>query len=247
MSELNKTIRSKPNVMNPIWVISLFLGLSEVTTGVVATQSHDWVQAVFTIFSVAFPCVVMALFFIVLWKKPYVLYAPRDFAESVDVVAFVDAMSKSVRRGVEVAQSAAASSAEVMATGFQLNGGETEILVQRAKDAAEESVLLAVAKVDLSKFLGAGSTLEFIVSESSSVSELLDAIYASLSRYVAPYTYGVSWLIKIKETGQSLPDIGTNWAMNNGLGNSDTRLLHEIGIEGGAEIDLVDMRRPYAS
>jgi hypothetical protein len=107
-------------------------------------------------------------------------------------------MGENVRRGVEVAQTAAASSAAAMASEFQLDTGHTKMLVQKAKDVAEESVRLSVAKVDLSKFLNKDPILEFIVSEASTVNELLDAIYASISGHVAPHTYGVAWLVRIK-------------------------------------------------
>jgi len=235
--------KSKPRVANPLWIISLFLGISEVTSGAVALKSQAWIQAVFTLFSVGFPCAVLVLFFIVLWKKPYVLYAPRDYSDDVDVEVFVKAMGENVRRGVEVAQTAAASSAEAVANEFHLDTGDTEMLVRKAKDAAEESVRLSVATVDLSSFLTRGSTLKFIVSESSTVNELLDAIYVSISAHVAPYTYGNSWQIKLKDAKNPLVDIGTNWAMNNEYGNSDTRLLGEVGIAGGGEIEVIDLRR----
>jgi hypothetical protein len=211
---------------------------------VIAVNSQAWIQALFAIFSVGFPCVVLILFFVVLWKRPYVFYAPRDYPDNVAVDVFVKAMGENVRRGVEVAQTAAASSAAAMASEFQLDTGHTKMLVQKAKDVAEESVRLSVAEVDLSKFLNKDPILEFIVSEASTVNELLDAIYASISGHVAPHTYGVAWLVRIKGSRKPLFDIGTNWAMNSGYGNSDTRLLRNIGVVGGGEIEVVDLRRP---
>ncbi|HEY1574260.1 MAG TPA: hypothetical protein VGG05_23165 [Pseudonocardiaceae bacterium] len=228
---------------NPLWVVSLFISVSEATTGVVTVKSTTWIQTMFAIFSVIFPCVVLAVFFLVLWKKPYVWYAPKDFSDNVDVDVFVRAMRQNVRRGVEVAQTAAAASAAEAVSDLHLTVDAAEKVVQQAKDKAQEGVALSVASVDLSHFLGAGSTMQFIVSDSSTVSELLDAIYASISGHVPPYTYGLSWLIKIKGSGRLLVDIGTNWALNNRSGNSDTRALHEVGIAGGTCIEVV---RPSA-
>jgi hypothetical protein len=239
MPEPEEDAKAKPRVANPIWMISAFLGVSEVTTGVVTTKSETWIQGMFAVFSIVFPSTVLILFFIVLWKKPYVLYAPRDFSENTDVNVFVNAMRQNVQRGVEVAQSAAASSAAEAVSNLSLGTGETEILVQQVKDKAVETVKHAVALVDLSNFLGHGSTMQFIVSQSSTVTELLDAIYASISGQVAPYNYGLSWLIRIKEADKLLVDIGTGWAMNNGYGNSDMRPLSEVGIYGGTGIEVV--------
>jgi hypothetical protein len=133
-----------------------------------------------------------------------------------------------------------------MANEFHLDTDDTELLVQKAKDVAEEGVRLSVATVDLSSFLARGSMLKFLVSESSTVNELLDVIYASISIHVAPYTYGNSWQIKLRGAKNALVDIGTNWAMNNRYGNSDTRLLSAVGIAGGTEIEVIDLRRSGA-
>ncbi|GII67227.1 hypothetical protein Skr01_73120 [Sphaerisporangium krabiense] len=78
---------------NPLWIISLFLGTAEVTMGVAASRASGWAQGLFAVFSIAFPVGVAAAFFAILWKKPYVLYAPRDFGGRANVGEFVAAMS----------------------------------------------------------------------------------------------------------------------------------------------------------
>jgi hypothetical protein len=79
--------------LNPMWIISLFLGLSEVTVGIAATQASGWVQGLLAVFAVAFPTLIATVFFVILWKRPYVLYAPKDFSETTNVKSYVDAMT----------------------------------------------------------------------------------------------------------------------------------------------------------
>src|SRR3954451_22299629 len=92
-----------PRNLNPLWIISLFLGLSEVTSGVAATQVDGASRASFTLFAIIFPSGVAIAFFAILWRKPQVLYAPRDFPKHLDARAYVQAM-----------QSAAATKQEAM-------------------------------------------------------------------------------------------------------------------------------------
>src|SRR5437763_11920522 len=89
---MDKPAGKDVRVLNPLWIISLFLAIAEITIGAVATQVHSWVQGLFAIFATAFPTGVAAVFFTILWKKPYVLYAPRDFPRHLDALDYVKAM-----------------------------------------------------------------------------------------------------------------------------------------------------------
>ena len=87
-----------PRIATPLKVIGLFVGLTEVMTGAVATFSSGDVQTILVVFVLAFPTAIAAAFFLILWYKPWVLYAPTEF-DGTDVSAFVEAM-----RGRYVAQ-----------------------------------------------------------------------------------------------------------------------------------------------
>ena len=60
--------------------------------GFAVTQTSGGIQIALTAFAISFPALVAALFFAVLWVKPYVLYPPTDFSAEVTVGGFVDAM-----------------------------------------------------------------------------------------------------------------------------------------------------------
>ena len=98
---MNQT-RTKPSFRNatPLWVISLFITLTEVMTGIAATQTEGTIQALLTGFVMLFPIFIASVFFLFLWYKPQALYPPTEFRE-VDIDKFSDAMQR--QRTVEKA------------------------------------------------------------------------------------------------------------------------------------------------
>jgi hypothetical protein len=81
-----------PQRLTPLWVVSLFLSLTEVVAGIAVVQATGPIQVALTCFVIAFPTLVAAAFFLVLWFRPYVLYPPAEFAGGSDVTAYVNAM-----------------------------------------------------------------------------------------------------------------------------------------------------------
>ncbi|WP_052659159.1 hypothetical protein [Pseudomonas sp. LFM046] len=68
------------HIKNPLSVIAIFAGLAEVSgTGVLPLLERD-IQHIYVWFLMGFPCLLVGLFFITLWKNHVVLYAPSDFS-----------------------------------------------------------------------------------------------------------------------------------------------------------------------
>lgn len=88
INEETKTSRS----LTPLWVISLFVSLSEATLGVAVTQTTGSIQVTLTIFVVLFPVLIAAGFFAVLWQKPYAFYPPSEYGGHVNVEQYIQAM-----------------------------------------------------------------------------------------------------------------------------------------------------------
>ena len=87
----------KPRVgMTPLWVISLFVSLTEVVAGITVTQADGATQTALTVFVIGFPLLVAGAFFWILWNRPYVFYPPSEFATGVEVSKYVQAMGSSV-------------------------------------------------------------------------------------------------------------------------------------------------------
>lgn len=67
-------------VRNPLTVIAVFAGLAEISATIALPQLPPEVQSVFVWFVMLFPTFLVGLFFLLLWKKHQVLYAPSDFS-----------------------------------------------------------------------------------------------------------------------------------------------------------------------
>ena len=67
------------------------MSLTEVALGLAATKTSGEIQIALTVFFCAFPSLIAAAFFTILWRKPWVLYPPKDYPAS-GPGAFVDAM-----------------------------------------------------------------------------------------------------------------------------------------------------------
>ena len=74
-----------PVKMTPLWVISLFLSLTEVISGIAATQTTGNLQAVLVWFVIIFPFLVACMFFVLLWFRPWTFYPPSEYP-NVDVL-----------------------------------------------------------------------------------------------------------------------------------------------------------------
>lgn len=79
------------HIKNPLTVIAMFAGIAEVSGAVVLPFIDTSIQEQYVCFLMGFPCLLVALFFITLWYKHFVLYAPSDFKEDQN---FMDAHFK---------------------------------------------------------------------------------------------------------------------------------------------------------
>jgi ABC-type transport system involved in cytochrome bd biosynthesis fused ATPase/permease subunit len=83
--------KSSGRVLTPLWVISLFVSLTEITLGAVTTQTSGGVQIALTAFVVVFPLLIAGCFFAVLYSKPWVFYSPREYT-GIDAATFIEAL-----------------------------------------------------------------------------------------------------------------------------------------------------------
>ncbi len=85
--------------LTPLWVIAAFVGLTETVVGIAATQSEGNVQLSLVIFVTAFPVLVAGGFFTCLFFRPFVFYAPSEYA-GIDPRQFIDALKGGVLKAV---------------------------------------------------------------------------------------------------------------------------------------------------
>lgn len=68
-----------PSVKNPLVLIAVFAGVSEVAMAVTLIKLPESIQGIFVWFVMGFPLVLVLGFFFVLYRKPAVLFSPGDY------------------------------------------------------------------------------------------------------------------------------------------------------------------------
>jgi hypothetical protein len=91
MSETKQLLSGK-KVITPLWIVALFVSLTETVLGFAVIQTAGGIQIALTAFVIVFPLLIAGFFFAILWKKPYVFYPPTEFGAQVNVREFVAAM-----------------------------------------------------------------------------------------------------------------------------------------------------------
>lgn len=228
-----------PRVLGPLWIISLFLGTSEIVVAVATTQASGWIQAMLAIFAVAFPTLVSILFFYTLWYNNKVLYAPRDFAEGTSVTEYVIAMSQTTRRRRDVVESALRAELKGQLEKLGTTDAQRDEILESVSTAARRTEVT----VDITEFSPDAEPLTIPVDERSTVNELLDGVWFAISDQVDAYTYGKSWLLRDNETGRVFNQIGTRYARRQLRAGRDIRELTVVGIEPGASLSAIEPPR----
>jgi hypothetical protein len=228
-------------VRNPLWIISAFLGLAEATAGLAATATDGWIQGMFAIFAVVMPTMVVGLFFRILVTRPHVLYAPGDFSQTTPSVdEFAQAMTAYQSQTVEYRALVAASARKVVAREVDMHTARSD--AGRAKEEAvvalDEAIREEVVSINLSAFERAG--IEFVVKEGSTVTDLLDYVYFSISNHVRAYRYGEEWVLRdVKRDKMVVKRSNGPGGAQLPRGASDLRLLSEVGIGPGTVLEAV--------
>ena len=245
VSNMNRT-RIPTRGLSPLWIIALFLSFSETVLGIAVTQTRGGIQAALTIFVMSFPPIVSGLFFIVLWRKPYVFYPPTEFSRSVDVKSFVEAMqsTRHPQQVISVSEVAIKSLESRIATlsksleGTNDPGQQAALLIRQAVDAVKKSVL----RIDSRPlFKEQGRLWEEAFDPTITIRDFLNNLYFAMEPWgLRAFTYGDKWVLKNLDTGETLSSIGTNWARRNGL-YEDLRYLPEIGVSGGMTLQVIPL------
>ncbi|WP_438006245.1 hypothetical protein WME89_47835 [Sorangium sp. So ce321] len=223
--------------MTPLGVIATFVMLSEVVAGVAATQTSGMVQVAFCSFAIAFPLLVATAFFMILWRRPYVLYPPQEFGAQVDVKNYVEAMRAQtlgtqevitlVRTSITEALESREAREALLRSSAAASSAASATALHEASDAlirrAVQSIQATTVGVDLSEF---GGTTEMIVpyDQSQESFVFINAIYYQISHQVPPYTYGQSWGLQESDSGAIVLPSRADWR---------TSHIGDMGIKAG--------------
>ncbi|MFB6989529.1 hypothetical protein ACFCZT_38200 [Streptomyces sp. NPDC056230] len=226
-------------VLNPLWIISLFLGLAEITVGVAATQAHGWIQGMLAVFSVVFPSAVALAFFHTLLTRPFVLYAPKDYPDPPSIEAYVTAVSSTTSRSLENVEAAVRTAlAEVVIPRLPLGGpDEPQAVVEAAVRAARQDFQRHSVEIDVSGIeAGMTANTHTFPVDLVTVDQLLNSIYLTIADYVDAYSYGREWVLYDPATNRTIREIGSSWLRAKGLSPNDSRGLQEVGINPGSRL-----------
>lgn len=242
MSQPSNTPRGS-KALNPLWIISLFLTVSEVAAGTAATQTQGWLQAVLVLFSVAFPVGVASAFFAILVQRPYVLYAPKDYSKNPSVRDFVTALNTSRNRSVENMEASIRSAMEEVIPKMldaKIGALSQELIVAEAIESAREDFRHRFVEISYIQMDHNAEPAQIPVSEETIVQDFLNEAWSFAPEWIPPYTYGNKWVLLDQEKGRSYQKMGALWARRNRKG-SDDRLLYSIGISAGDTLQAVPL------
>ena len=88
-----RQILGPKKAITPLGIVGLVLSLIEVTLIAAITQTTGGIQVALTAFTIAFTTMIALGFFVMLWRKNYVLYSPEDFGKPTPK-DFVEAMQR---------------------------------------------------------------------------------------------------------------------------------------------------------
>ncbi|MFG2864587.1 hypothetical protein [Streptomyces sioyaensis] len=233
-----------PKALNPLWIISLFLTVSEAAAGTAATQTQGWLQAVLVLFSVAFPVGVASAFFAILVQRPYVLYAPKDYSKNPSVRDFVNALNTSRNRSVENMEASIRSAMEEVIPKMldaKMSALSRDSLVAEAIESAREDFRHRFIEISYSQMDQDMASAQIPVSEDTGVQEFLNEAWSFAPEWLPAYTYGDKWVLVDQEKGRSYHKMGALWARRHGKGESDDRLLYSTGISAGDILHAVPL------
>ncbi|HEV2945472.1 MAG TPA: hypothetical protein VGX26_10200 [Solirubrobacteraceae bacterium] len=225
---------SVPGSPSPLWIIALFIALSEATSGVAAIATNGTTEFVFTIFTVVFPVIVFCAFVWLLIRHPANLYSPGQYTDETSIEGYVAALSRENRRTQVVLGHAigeAVASASISSGRPQNTQNKQRVVRERVTRSFDSYLERSSITVDRS---GVSPRLEPIrvpVTRETTIDELLDTIFFSLTPEIEPFSYGKTWVLAT-ESDDFLEGLGTQWAKTEGL-QRDERPIGEVGLLPG--------------
>jgi hypothetical protein len=229
---------TSPSGPSPLWIIALFIALSEVMAGVAAIATEGTSRLLFAYFAVGFPIIVLTVFVWLLLKHPLNLYSPAQFTETTSIQMFAQAFTQERRDHDEVVKTALI---EEVVQAMETDAAQPVTAVRNSREGVAERIERRIDEasvtIDRHLFVEDAEPQQIPVTATTRVDSFLNTCYFSIAPRVRPFTYGQSWILA-DEKGEWIRDIGTRWAKEQGR-ESDTRRLTEVGISPGTKLLVV--------
>lgn len=242
-----KQMLNERKAITPLWIVALFVSLTEVVLGVAVTQTQGGIQVSLTVFVIAFPILIAGMFFKILWVKPYVFYPPTEFGTQTNVTDYVQAMQgkaapENQMQNIQDAIRSAITSENVISqlskAASSQNTENVERKVEQILNSASDSAVKKIQEVgfitiNTTPLLKSKGTIwHEPYDPNEPVSAFTDILYFKMRPEIPPFTYGSKWIIKDQETGKVFTDLGGNYP-------NDKRPLSEAGIRAGMKLQII--------
>lgn len=254
MNKISSTKISTPKTLNPLWIISIFLSLTEISLAYAVFNTSGTIQTIVLSFALVFPILVAIIFFIFLWFKPQNLYAPKDFQTDE---AFIEVMKeqresqKEIRKNdLDRIEDDFENMLKINIESFKEKSYENldekgKKLIDTIINSMNDTLLSqfkksSFFKVDLSLITNKDNdilsypSITFINFQS-----LLDELFYFLEPYFPPYSYGSKWVLRDKKSGQKIENIRMIKKLQPGTSLRDSRSLNEAGVYPNIELEVI--------
>ncbi len=251
------TNESKPisnRILTPLWVISIFITLTETVSGIAVSQTTGAIQIVLTGFVVVFPVIIASAFFLLLWNKPHHLYAPLEYGKDVSVQEYINAITQKsdfnasklysdIQKSVHSALISDETIAELTdkmsyKPDEPINEDKIKVALNSAAEKAIETIReVGFLTVDSTPLFGnTGKKIQLPYSKYSTIDDLLKDIWLAHSNKLTAFSYGKEWAMREIKTGVTFKDIGMKITPPI---RYDRRSLKDVGILPGMKLELV--------
>jgi hypothetical protein len=236
VNPLSINTKDAANDPSPLWIIALFVALSQLTAGAAAVATNGTTSLVFAIFAVSFPVLVLIVFVCLLLFTPRTLYTPRQYPEHLRPIDYPEGIRFSrnerntnlvLKEAVTEAVMAAVVTQHPAADDLAGQATVRSLVAQTFEDVVDRNSVT----LDRSFLMDGAEPVQIPVSSETTVDEFLDAVWFNISESVEPYTYNKSWILADRELSP-LQAIGTSWAKRQGWPRDD-RTLEDGGIMPG--------------
>jgi hypothetical protein len=227
-------VSKAPSSASPLWVIALFIALSEATAGVAAITTNGTARLIFACFAVAFPSIVFGVFVWLLIKHAPNLYAPGQYSREITPEIYRTGISRadSVFLGRAVAEAVVPFLAE------DDKDTARDAAVDQAARRFEAAIQESSVTVSLDLMIPGAEALQIPVTADTAVQSLLDQVYFALPPSIKPGTYGSAWIL-IGKDNTPYADMGMSWAQKTLNRTRDPRTIADVGILPGDHLAAV--------
>lgn len=240
--------------ITPLWIIALFVSLTETVLGTAVIKTSGGIQVALTIFVVLFPVFIAVVFFAILWNRPYVLYPPTEYGSETNINSYVSAMQQrsydknKLYSSIKETIQTSISSDEIVSKLSQLAKNHvtenaenqvSQVLNSAVKNAVERILEINFITIDTCPLLGKkGRVWRVLYERYRHVSDFLDDVWESLEPHILPYTYGIKWVLSDVDSGKIFNDMGRQYARSAGK-FKDCRSLQEVGLNPGIHLKAI--------